>query len=109
FGTNGSVAVEIAGPKVGTWYDHENNIGGGVWELLQLKGGIIPGAAIDWLKSEFGIEIKATGKATSRIVAAYNYVDENGDLLFQVCRLDPKSFKQRRPDGAGDWIWSVKG
>src|SRR6266513_2791446 len=34
YGTNGSVAVEMAGAKAGTWYDHELNEGGGPWELL---------------------------------------------------------------------------
>jgi hypothetical protein len=29
FGNNGSIAVEIAGPKRGTWFDHENGVGGG--------------------------------------------------------------------------------
>ena len=29
--------------------------------------------------------------------------------MFQVCRLEPKDFRQRRPDGHGGWIWSVKG
>src|SRR5262249_32139489 len=93
----------------GTWYDFESGIGGGVWELLELKGGMIDGVATDWLKSEFGIEIKKNGSAASRIVAIYDYVDENGTLLFQVCRLEPESFRQRRPDGAGGGIWSVKG
>jgi hypothetical protein len=40
-----------------------------------------------------------------RIVAEYNYTDERGDLLYQVVRLDPKDFRQRRPDGRGGWIW----
>jgi hypothetical protein len=41
------------------------------------------------------------------VVAAYDYTDEAGKLLFQVVRLEPKSFRQRRPDGNGDWIWSL--
>ena len=35
-----------------------------------------------------------------RIVATYDYTDENGGLLFQAVRYQPKRFKQRRPDGA---------
>jgi hypothetical protein len=42
-----------------------------------------------------------------REVAAYDYVDEAGKLLYQVVRFDPKDFRQRRPDGAGDWIWKM--
>jgi hypothetical protein len=44
-----------------------------------------------------------------RIVATYDYQDANGKLLFQVCRLEPKDFRQRRPDGKGGWTWKTKG
>lgn len=44
------------------------------------------------------------------IVATYDYHDENGVLLFQCVRFEPKDFKQRRPDPAkaGKWIWNLK-
>jgi len=42
-----------------------------------------------------------------KIVATYDYVDENGVPLFQVVRFRPKDFRQRRPDGAGGWIWHL--
>lgn len=41
-------------------------------------------------------------------VAAYDYRDEAGKLLFQVVRKEPKNFVQRRPEGAG-WTYSVAG
>ena len=44
-----------------------------------------------------------------RIAATYDYQDANGKLLFQVCRLEPKDFRQRRPDGKGGWTWKTKG
>jgi putative DNA primase/helicase len=37
--------------------------------------------------------------------AIYNYTDEHGNLLYQVVRKAGKKFFQRRPDGAGGWIW----
>ncbi|HEX7422873.1 MAG TPA: AAA family ATPase [Terriglobales bacterium] len=43
------------------------------------------------------------------IVAAYDYTDDRGELLFQVVRFEPKDFCQRRPDGKGGWIWNLKG
>ncbi|HEU5275121.1 MAG TPA: AAA family ATPase [Xanthobacteraceae bacterium] len=45
------------------------------------------------------------------IVAEYDYHDENGALVYQVVRYEPKAFRQRRPDpeGGGRWIWSLKG
>ena len=42
-----------------------------------------------------------------RIVAKYDYTDAAGALLYQVVRLEPKSFRQRRPDGNGGWIWEL--
>jgi hypothetical protein len=42
-----------------------------------------------------------------RIVATFPYVDEAGELLYEVVRYEPKSFLQRRPDGKGGWIWKL--
>lgn len=42
-----------------------------------------------------------------RIVATYDHVDEQGKLLYQIVRLEPKDFRQRRPDGGGGWIWNL--
>jgi putative DNA primase/helicase len=39
------------------------------------------------------------------IEAVYSYTDEQGNLLYQVVRKAGKKFLQRRPDGAGGWVW----
>lgn len=44
-----------------------------------------------------------------RMVKSYDYTDANGTLLFQTCRMEPKSFRQRRPDGNGNWIYNLEG
>jgi putative DNA primase/helicase len=46
-----------------------------------------------------------------RIVATYDSCSIDGHLLFQVVRLDPKTFRQRRPDPAspGQWLWDLDG
>lgn len=51
----------------------------------------------------------ATEARSSKIVARYPYRDEAGELLFEVVRHSPKSFRQRRPDGSGGWVWSLQG
>jgi hypothetical protein len=43
------------------------------------------------------------------IVAAYDYHNAEGVSIYQVVRLEPKSFRQRRPDGAGNYIWNLEG
>jgi len=45
----------------------------------------------------------------SKIVAPYDYNDVDGQLSYQVVRYQPKNFKQRRPDGQGNWIWDLDG
>lgn len=45
----------------------------------------------------------------SRVVATYDYVDEECRALFQVTRFEPKRFSFRRRGENGEWIWSVKG
>lgn len=43
---------------------------------------------------------------------SYDYVDENGKLQYQSLRYKKegggKTFKQRRPDAHGNWIWNLK-
>lgn len=47
-----------------------------------------------------------------RPTKTYDYIDETGTLLFQVCRYEvdgSKTFRQRRPgDAPGTWTWGVK-
>ncbi len=45
----------------------------------------------------------------AKIIAEYDYTDTDGKLLYQVVRYEPKDFKQRRPNGSGGWVWSLKG
>jgi hypothetical protein len=52
------------------------------------------------------LDTNAAPKAN--IVATYPYTDAVGTLLYEVMRYKPKTFRQRRPDGKGGWIWSVK-
>src|SRR5262249_33485356 len=52
--------------------------------------------------------VESEPPAKARIVATYPYTDAAGTLLYEVVRLEPKSFRQRRPDGRGGWVWSVK-
>ena len=47
-------------------------------------------------------------EAPPKIVKTYDYTDENGKLLFQVVRLEPKSFRQRHKNGS-EWVYSMTG
>jgi putative DNA primase/helicase len=40
-----------------------------------------------------------------KIIATYDYVDEQGEFVSQVVRYRPKAFKQRSRDQKGKWLW----
>jgi len=63
----------------------------------------------DYVREKAGLgPFKANSKRTRRsdqpkrrVVKTYDYADENGQVLYQVVRYEPKDFRQRRPDGSG--------
>jgi RecA-family ATPase len=55
----------------------------------------------------FASAVTETREKKANVVCRYDYRDENGELLYQVERLEPKRFRQRRPDGNGGWIWQL--
>jgi putative DNA primase/helicase len=71
--------------------------------LVHCHAGCDQRSVIEALK---GLGLWPNGEAHQprRIVAEYNYIDESGELLYQVVRTEPKGFFQRRPDGRGGWI-----
>jgi Protein of unknown function (DUF3631) len=103
YGTHGSLSIDL---KKGTWFDHEANEGGGVLDFLRREKRLDKSGAVAWLRQEglFNGAGTAMPKLRPRLTATYDYYDEQGQLLFQVCRYEPKSFRQRRPDGNGGWV-----
>lgn len=53
----------------------------------------------------------AKPRGSGKLARAYDYRDKHGVLIFQNCRMEPKSFVQRRPDPEqqGRWIWNLTG
>ena len=95
-----------------TWHDHETDEAGGCLDLITRETRLEGKARFEWLdqhgfhlERDDGGARKPNGNGSSglgSIVATYDYVDEIGALLFQVLRFDPKDFRQRRRDPAGD-------
>ena len=115
-GTRDSFGVHA---DTGEWYCHsECGRGGGILTLeaaLQNTEDLAAaGKAIDEIvgrkRARRGRPPKEDWAAMiARIDTTYDYTDEAGELLFQVVRFrDPKDFRQRRPNGRGGWVWSVK-
>lgn len=122
-------------PEKGSWWVHGEDVGGGVLALIERETGQKGKDAVEWLRKH-GFEIedrRPADRGSNRnaqpersgdepkfeIVKTWDYVDEDGALLFQVCRLEnglttadgkrEKSYRQRKPDGKGGWDWSTKG
>ena len=63
-----------------------------------------------------GIRLAPNGRAKRNdsgrhFDCAYDYHDQSGKLVFQVCRYSNKDFPQRHPDpnNPGKWIWNMEG
>jgi RecA-family ATPase len=109
YGTNGSLSVDL---EKGIWFSFEEGKGGGVLDLVKHLKGLEGAAAVDWMRRDLGIGVDSANGAlpsSRKISATYDYVNEALELVFQVVRFDPKDFRQRRPDSAGGWEWSVRG
>ena len=123
YGTNGSLSVV---PSNNTFFDHEANEGGGVLDFIVRsnaakdrreagqwldKSGLTNAALTTAAPPIAPAKSKpAAPKARASLgvpVATYSYTDEHGEVLMQVLRFEPKTFRQRRPVEGG-WENSVK-
>jgi hypothetical protein len=71
-----------------------------------------PGAKTKTLaaKSPRATESKKPKSAKPRkVIARYDYHDEEDNFVFQKERMKPKGFRFRRPDGNDGWVWKLKG
>jgi putative DNA primase/helicase len=89
--------------------DKNNSLSIGIGDNEQVLLHCFVGCPYEKIMDALGLgrgEHKAT-TPRSKIVAEYDYTDEQGELLYQCVRLEPKTFRQRRPDGQGKWIWGL--
>ena len=115
YGNHGSLALDLG---KGTWFDHENDIGGGVVDLLLREVPELakaePGAIADYLHKEFDLEKRENGArydleglrtppTPRKVVATYQYRDENGAVLYEIDRIEwiengkrQKTFRQHQ-------------
>jgi len=103
-GKNDSFAID---PETGTWFCHSECGRGGSLIDFEIELGAKPFAeAARDVRAVIGCPER---ESRNRIAATYPYHDENGTLLFECVRHDPKGFSQRRPDGLGGWTWNLRG
>jgi putative DNA primase/helicase len=99
----------------GTWYCHACRKGGSVFDFYRAQHGGDFRGALESLGREAGVDLQDQGPAKKkgitpalgRIIAEYDYTDESGVMLYQALRYEPKTFRQRKPDVNGRWIWNL--
>lgn len=113
----GHLCVNVDVEK-GVWYCNDCEKGGSVIDFLSLVDGISIPEALKRLGGEEAplaarkpatAQAALNGNGNPNMVKAYDYTDETGALLFQVCRFIPKDFRQRAPDGNGGWVYKLEG
>lgn len=94
------------------WICDPCNKGGSVIDFVMLKEGI---SAMDAMEKLGNFNDKAP-KPELKEVDTYDYVDENGVMLYQVVRYEGfdgkkkvKSFKQRHKNSDDQWVWTMDG
>lgn len=87
------------------WYCDVCNVGGDVIEFVSRYEKV---AFVDACRRLKSLE-QARLLKSRKIVSTYEYRDERGELLYEVCRTHPKGFIQRVPDDKGGHRYSTKG
>ena len=82
-----------------------------LWHCNDCEAG---GTVIDWESLEKKCDIAEAmrilggGRSNgSEPIAVYDYTDQAGKLLYQVCRCAGKNFPVRRPNGKGGHAWGL--
>lgn len=113
FGTHGSLAVNL---EEGDWYSHEEEVGGGVLDLIKRETGLATRhEQLTWLEEHGFREKSEPPRPPTKAdeVARYRYNDAKGRPRFYVVRYEPqgqpKTFRQGRLDERGRFLPGVKG
>lgn len=114
FGSHGSLSVDVA---KGTWFDHSDNLGGGVLDLIKRETGKAGREAVQWMRENgYHIEDRDGGNFTpgasaassankgrydeagnwlpprvpehGKLTKVYDYTNPDGSIRYQVARFD---------------------
>lgn len=85
YGTKGSMAIEIAGPRAGRWYDHEAGVGGDGLELIRHHKSLSDTEARRWARDWIG-EIQH--RPTPTVAAVSSTMDSKKTVAEIIARLE---------------------
>ncbi|MDA8103910.1 MAG: AAA family ATPase [Nitrospiraceae bacterium] len=101
--TNPSLSIDL---KTGVFKCFGCSKKGSIFDFYMERHSVDYKTAFNALAQEAGLSIQESPR---KIVKTYDYTNEAGVLLFQVVRYEPKTFRQRRPDGKNGWIYNLQG
>jgi hypothetical protein len=94
----------------GKYFCHACKDGGDPIKFHMRMKGVDFRQALADLSGENNVNTPKQADTSKRIIeCVYPYTDEEGRLLFETVRFIPKTFRQRRPDGKGGYIWNTEG
>jgi replicative DNA helicase len=89
---------------------------GDVFEFVMRRDGLSFPEALKMLSERAGLPVPSRKPLQGKVVAEYLYLDEHGEVLYRVQRVEPgrngakKEFRQSRPHPMdGEWVWSING
>ena len=91
------------------WKCHACNVVGGLLDFERALTGKPDAECWAAIYATIGRPEREVQRGADRIVETYPYHDASGKVRYEVVRMDPKNFCQRRPDGKDGWIWDMAG
>jgi hypothetical protein len=103
FGNKGSLSVNTG---ANTFYDHENEVGGGVFDFIVHNGAASDQrAAANWCKKRGLIADETSSRAPIR---EHVYVDPDGNPVSKAVKFSSGKWTQMRFENGG-WLFGTKG
>lgn len=104
--TNPSLSVNT---ETGLYFCPVCNEGGDIFKFYMRLKRVDFKEALGQLSEYSDVRTAEAEKIPRKIESVYQYTDETGKLLFEVVRFVQKTFRQRRPDGKGGYIYNIDG
>ena len=104
-------------PSLSLWIGRDGRLMIGCWGGCP-KCEILRALALRWADLFPPRDSRPRRLLPMKEIAAYPYCDEFGEVLYEVVRCEPKTFRQRRPARPGDdpekvseggWVWNLDG
>jgi 5S rRNA maturation endonuclease (ribonuclease M5) len=87
----------------GVWHCNDHDLGGSIIDWMMIE----QGKPLKEILAQFDDKATPPPQPKGEIDTCYDYYDETGQFVYQVVRMKPKDFRQRRKGPDGKWIWNM--